>query len=177
MIELADKTSLIINAVNDNGDKVSKAITSINPNASPMALKNFAQKLSGLTNDTFTDATRVEQVNVTGAKKVTPTIFVSAGGCNTAPETYSLTLDYPGPARAVKLTGKAPNWLNISRDGKTLTFEQDEFSSIAKTDGVINAAETTITLPENDYYNAASVKFVWASNVRANMFSNINKEV
>ena len=56
-------TSLIINATNGS-QKVTKAITNINPEKDNAVLKTFAQKVNDLTTNTYVDATRITKESV-----------------------------------------------------------------------------------------------------------------
>lgn len=61
---MADITSIEINAKDQNEKTIKTTISYVNPNAQPSVLKNFAQRLNNLTNNTYESTTRIDKVNV-----------------------------------------------------------------------------------------------------------------
>lgn len=171
---MATKTSLIIKSVNDNNDVVQKAITSVNPGASNVAMKTFAEKVAGLSNHTVKGAIRVDQTDVSDVAKETPELLCMPT-CSymllADSDTNRIDLSYPGAARPVKLTGHVPaSYGLIERQGKSLLFDRDsEDEGESVSDPVL-----TITLPETDSYNEASIGLYWTS---SGNYKAINQEV
>ena len=106
-------TSLIINAT-QNGKKVTKAITNINPEKDNATLKTFAQKVNALTTNNYVDATRVNKMSVEEA---------DAGGGSTGELTFTVT-HYPHEA---VLQGGGLSYIGYEtiEGGVRLTFEGD----------------------------------------------------
>ena len=58
------KSSLIIDSVDQNGVKKQKTITNINPEASNVAAKEFAQRFTALSTNEYTGASRVNKMDI-----------------------------------------------------------------------------------------------------------------
>lgn len=56
---MAEKTSLSLSMTDTGGNKLSKAVTDVNPNASNSALNAFAQGLAGLTTNTLVNTSKI----------------------------------------------------------------------------------------------------------------------
>ena len=58
------KRSLILTSTSNQGKKLQKTITDINPNAGAVALKSFAQKLNAMTTNTYVQTDCIDKFNV-----------------------------------------------------------------------------------------------------------------
>lgn len=58
------KRSLILTSTSNQGKKLQKTITDINPNAGAVALKGFAQKLNAMTTNTYVQTDCIDKFNV-----------------------------------------------------------------------------------------------------------------
>lgn len=58
------KRSLILTSTSNQGKKLQKTITDINPNAGAVALKGFAQKLNAMTTNTYVQTDCIDKYNV-----------------------------------------------------------------------------------------------------------------
>lgn len=59
------ESSLIINTTSQDGKKLQKTITNLNPNATNAKLGEFAQRLTALTTNTYDKAVRINKIDVT----------------------------------------------------------------------------------------------------------------
>ena len=96
-------THLIINAT-QSGKKVAKAISNINPVKDNAILKEFAQRINGLTTNIYVDATRINKQSVE-----------ETGG--------GLVID------STNFTGTAPTVSDIE-GGKRLTFGESGYIDV-----------------------------------------------
>lgn len=83
---MAEKTSLSLSMTAANGDKMTKAVTDVNPAADNAALNEFAQGLAALTTNTLNTVSKITKQELsgtytpitasfgTGSRNVTPTI-------------------------------------------------------------------------------------------------------
>ena len=58
------KRSLILTSTSNQGKKLQKTITDINPNTGAVALKGFAQKLNAMTTNTYVQTDCIDKYNV-----------------------------------------------------------------------------------------------------------------
>lgn len=70
---MAEKTSLSLSMTAANGDKLSKAVTDVNPAADNAALKSFAQGLAALTTNTLNTVSKISKEDID--KNYTPLTF------------------------------------------------------------------------------------------------------
>lgn len=64
------KSSLIINSTDINGNKKQKAITNINPSATSAQLKEFAQRFTALSTNSYDSANIVDTFNVDAEQRI-----------------------------------------------------------------------------------------------------------
>lgn len=95
------KTSAIVTYTDQDGKTCQKALSDINPEASNAEIKTFAQKLLGLTDNTYVSTDRVDKVNCdTEASdgKLTPNFSLSAtsGNLSSSSPNFSSVVTYDG---------------------------------------------------------------------------------
>lgn len=74
------KTDLKLSSTSASGDKITTTISDVNPAASNLTLKTFAQKLNMLTTNTYEETNKVTTVKVdTTDDKPTPTLKLMTG--------------------------------------------------------------------------------------------------
>ena len=75
-----NKTDIKISSTAPNGDSMTTTVSDVNPAASNLTLKTFAQKLNMLTNNTYGETNKVTTVTVdTNDDKPTPTLKLMTG--------------------------------------------------------------------------------------------------
>lgn len=95
------KTSAIVTYTDNDGKTCQKALSDINPEASNAEIKTFAQKLLGLTDNTYVSTDRVDKVNcdtTPGDGKLTPNFSLSAtsGNISSSSPNFSAVVTYDG---------------------------------------------------------------------------------
>ena len=99
-----NKTDIKISSTAPNGDSMTTTVSDVNPAASNLTLKTFAQKLNMLTNNTYGETNKVTTVTVdTNDDKPTPTLKLMTG--NT------------GGTEATNITADGETTYNISYNG------------------------------------------------------------
>lgn len=99
---MAIKTSINYVAADDNGKKIQKTLTSINPNASGADLLDFTQAMNSLSTDTYVSTARIERRDL--ERKTAASLEVAevaaADACSFAKfgDGYAIPLDYTGDA-------------------------------------------------------------------------------
>lgn len=80
------KTSAIVTYTDNDGKTCQKALSDINPEASNAEIKTFAQKLLGLTDNTYVSTDRVDKVNcdTEADTRLTPTLTISPSSATVA---------------------------------------------------------------------------------------------
>ncbi|MBR6888763.1 MAG: hypothetical protein IKN16_10005, partial [Selenomonadaceae bacterium] len=80
------KTSAIVTYTDNDGKTCQKALSDINPDASNAEIKTFAQKLLGLTDNTYVSTDRVDKVNcdTEADTRLTPTLTISPSSATVA---------------------------------------------------------------------------------------------
>lgn len=86
------KTSAIVTYTDNAGKTCQKALSDINPDASNAEIKTFAEKLIGLTDNTYVTTDRVDKVNcdTEADTRQTPTLTISP---NSAPVSTANNFD------------------------------------------------------------------------------------
>lgn len=67
-------TNILIESIDGNGKKLQKAVTNVNPTASNTDLKNFAEQLNALTNNTYVGTVKVDREDISDGSKTAPTV-------------------------------------------------------------------------------------------------------
>lgn len=125
------ETSLIVNTTDTSNKKIQKTITYANPNATNANLKLFAQKMTGLTTNTFEGANRVNKQDVDepdggGSSKLTPTFTaVFDRRALTGSYTYNGDGEVFGYAETSVFSEVIPELLLIDHQNKILGFSED----------------------------------------------------
>ena len=98
------KTDLKLSSTSAGGDKITTTISDVNPTASNLTLKTFAQKLNMLTTNTYEETNKVTTVNVDStADKPTPTLKLMTGES--------------GGSEATTITANGDTYYHTSYDG------------------------------------------------------------
>lgn len=102
------KRSLILTTNSQNGKKIQKTITDVNPNANSEAMLTFAQKLNALTTNTYERTDCVEKYNIdteAAPSKIEPTLYVTNGeGTNGITLQFINNFAEPGVVRNIPIT-------------------------------------------------------------------------
>lgn len=104
------KRSLILTSTSNQGKKLQKTITDINPNAGAVALKGFAQKLNAMTTNTYVQTDCIDKYNVD--TEIPPV---------DTRQTPTITFDASTPAPTTSADFNKTIYLNYNGDGIVYT--------------------------------------------------------
>lgn len=131
------KSSLIINSTDINGNKKQKAITNINPSATSAQLKEFAQRFTALSTNSYDSANVVDTFNVDAEQRI------SGGGVSTievtVPVEVTIPVEVTVPGETVTIAGDT---VTVTVEGEPVTVTvQGEPTTVT-----VEAEPTTVTV-------------------------------
>lgn len=160
------KINLAIKATAPSGESTTTTVTNINPAMSNTSLSNFAHYFNSMTNNTFTSATKITQVNVDGEDdKETPTLSLDLSSGSVADlqnksGTINVTYNGDGEVYATTDYGLAGvSYKEFTMSGTTYKRVQvypfgGNYSNLSQTGTLF-----TVHATETENYNAANVSF------------------
>ena len=160
MTNVPDKTSVIYESIDTSGNKKQRSITSVNPNASGVAMRQLAQGFVGLSNNTYSSARRVDTTDLANA--VAKTRAAITATVNGAASITVTPVAYQGTTTdATSLIITLPsNYTNNPNCKIGVPYKTDSNWTIPiQNQGSFNV-EVKIQTPETDNFMASNVATV-----------------
>lgn len=175
---MATKISAVMTVIDQMGNKASKSITDISPNANPNTVVDFVKALNDLTYNTLDGIELVTKTDIlSDYDENDPQFIVSPKEITELSSAFSLgrqvtfTFAYKGAQRNVTASGKKPSGgsLTFDQENKTLTVQGSNDDLYQ--DGDVEA-DLILTLPASENYPEATavIKMYGAAD---NQFSNV----
>jgi len=167
---MSDNVSAVISATDTNGNAKSTVIPNINPDVGGATLRDFAQSLIGLTNDTYVGTNRVDKTDLANAAdppvKTTPTLSLSRSSMSLAQfktenNNIELEVTYDGDAPALLPSKKFTDYPFIRAFTPNLSNDKIYWyiAGAAGQKDSFQPCSFELISPETDNYKEARVTF------------------